>query len=696
MMGVTELLEPDISSKEDVSGWTVAGAAILALLYTIVSIVVLLTMVMVLAMRIIMIWIYVVMSPMAYLLASFPQGESYANQWWSEFSKNLIVGPVLAFFIWLSFVSLGGVGTNTTVSSMTDNLNSETQAFDENGVASGTTVPSAAMTEAGSADHMLKFFISIAMLVGGLQISQQIGGAAGGVAKNSLDKLKSYGSQATNWGKRTAGAVAKKGAIYGVAGLKTAGGTIDKGLGRAVASLRNKTPEQMAKSSMVNKGLIGAGVGATGAFLKNATSGLRKNNVEREEQQKIRRDMADNKNNADHSVTYNGKKYTNDGKGNYSNDEVGALAFKNRKGKDKPVSAMSNTEAAFYDSKRKSFSNIRSEKKSNQEKKVSEAKDKIQKSDVNNDELMRTLQSSGTDRNTKQAVAMTLAERGAFKNRDQVDLAKDTMSSNEFAQKKFTDAMHSKGQSHLMYRIDKDENTKEGQEARAMMAGDLAKKKFDVYNLQDSAYEEAAVHEVAAKHSGDHVYGQRIADVAKSADAEEKVQKGLTAAKNKSLSSGGTLLNADGNIDKFAKALANTGKPLEAFIDKLGNLDVGAMDAFHGQADRGYIDNLDHKEVGGNQELNKSLRNHISMDAVGSAKRGGKANQVVDTILKSMDEEETLVSQLVARNKNNALKGVVEKSTKTARGKDWGKDEEEVGKRVSSIIDPQTGKPYQF
>jgi hypothetical protein len=41
-----------------------------------------------LVMRIVMIWIYVVLSPLAYLLASFPGGQQYSSRWWKDFTSN--------------------------------------------------------------------------------------------------------------------------------------------------------------------------------------------------------------------------------------------------------------------------------------------------------------------------------------------------------------------------------------------------------------------------------------------------------------------------------------------------------------------------------------------------------------------------------------------------------------------------------
>lgn len=183
MLGVTKILSFDQNNSEDVTGWTILGSIILALIFSIVSVVVVLTMLVMLAMRIIMIWIYVVLSPLAYLLASFPQGQSYSQRWWTDFSKNLIVGPILAFFIWLSFASLGGIEGSRDINKMkTEEAGQE--AF------------SASISEAGSQDNMTKFIISIGMLLGGLMIAQEMGGMAGSVAGKGMAKLQAMGSGA--------------------------------------------------------------------------------------------------------------------------------------------------------------------------------------------------------------------------------------------------------------------------------------------------------------------------------------------------------------------------------------------------------------------------------------------------------------------------------------------------------------------
>ena len=205
MLGIDKIMSIDSTTTEDdggeVTAWSIVGAYMLALMYSVIALITLVTMVAVLAMRMIMIWVYVVLSPMAYLLSAFPAGEKYASQWWEEFSKNLIVGPILAFFIWLSFVSLGGVATPGQGDPVAAVMNAgktleQADATGMTNTTASTTGPSAAITEAGSPDHMIKFIISIAMLIGGLQISQSLGGQAGGMAGKGMAKLQKMGSGA--------------------------------------------------------------------------------------------------------------------------------------------------------------------------------------------------------------------------------------------------------------------------------------------------------------------------------------------------------------------------------------------------------------------------------------------------------------------------------------------------------------------
>jgi hypothetical protein len=206
MLGIDKILSASDTAGADVGFFSIIGSMILALVLVVIATVVILTVMVMLAMRIVIIWIYVVLSPLAYLLASFPQGQQYSQRWWADFSKNLIIGPVIAFFLWLSFASLGGINSEKDIKDMQKN-NSLPEGVIDPATAGATTsnTVSAAATKAGSKDNMTLFVISIGMLLGGMMIAQEMGGQAGKVVGKGMGKLQAMGAGSLKMGKRVTG-----------------------------------------------------------------------------------------------------------------------------------------------------------------------------------------------------------------------------------------------------------------------------------------------------------------------------------------------------------------------------------------------------------------------------------------------------------------------------------------------------------
>ena len=178
----------------DIDFWALVGAYLLGVLYMIIALVVVAAMTVSLVMRIVMLWIYVVLSPLAFLLSAFPGGQSYSQQWWSKFSKELITGPVLAFFVWLSFVSMTYTSSGHKVLGM-EKLDDEGNKITEN-------APDTGISQAGTRDVFVRFIIAIGMLVGGMMMAQQMGGSAGQMAGKGMGALQSGQRAISNAGKR--------------------------------------------------------------------------------------------------------------------------------------------------------------------------------------------------------------------------------------------------------------------------------------------------------------------------------------------------------------------------------------------------------------------------------------------------------------------------------------------------------------
>jgi hypothetical protein len=122
--------------------------------------------VMILA-RMVMLWILTILSPLAFLLSTFEQGKSYASKWWQYLSQNLIMGPALLFFVWLTF------SIQSQMSVLVE------KSFGE------VSIENIGIGEIGTWESMMSFVITAAMLMGGIKLATDIGGAGADAVKGA-------------------------------------------------------------------------------------------------------------------------------------------------------------------------------------------------------------------------------------------------------------------------------------------------------------------------------------------------------------------------------------------------------------------------------------------------------------------------------------------------------------------------------
>lgn len=175
----------NISASGDYKAQAAVAMALAAILVTVAT-VVLLVFLLYLIIRIVMLWLLIMFSPLAFGLKLVPgKGKAQYDLWWKHLIETLIVGPLLAFFLWLTLivagVSNGAIGSEVLSDStvLTSAHNAEVQ---NSGAASELQIKSrkgAALTP----DTLITFFLTICMLLLGMKISIEAGGVAGGAAK---------------------------------------------------------------------------------------------------------------------------------------------------------------------------------------------------------------------------------------------------------------------------------------------------------------------------------------------------------------------------------------------------------------------------------------------------------------------------------------------------------------------------------
>lgn len=247
MFGINELLNISGQSGE-VQLLSVAGTYILAVLYVLISLVVITVILFVLVIRIVMLWILVVLSPLAYLLSSTPSTEAYAKDWWKQFTNNVVAGPILAFFIWLSFATM----QNNTAEGLfgpKPNEGSDSEYYSTISTQAERAVPTAGLATAGTPEGMLKFVISIGLLIGGLMITKQIGGAVGDIAGKGIGAISKGANAVKSFGVKTAKNVGTNtGRLAAQTSLRAAGAS-SRGVGNWVSKKTGgKYGESLQKS----------------------------------------------------------------------------------------------------------------------------------------------------------------------------------------------------------------------------------------------------------------------------------------------------------------------------------------------------------------------------------------------------------------------------------------------------------------
>ncbi len=220
------------------------SSLILAVIFSFVALAIIFLFATVLLVRIVMLWFLTIVSPLAFAAAALPQTQGISKQWWSEFVRYLLIGPCVAFVLWLSFASLnplqvvddpvgpaaGGDPTFEAITANLDQLGGGEQPI--SGLRSNTV--------------WFNFFIGFGLLIGGFLMCLKFSNVAG--SSIMANKLKGGLTGSLSWmGRRLDDRVFSPAArgvgvltgksIKGVGGLLPQEGRFKGKLGRRLVGL---------------------------------------------------------------------------------------------------------------------------------------------------------------------------------------------------------------------------------------------------------------------------------------------------------------------------------------------------------------------------------------------------------------------------------------------------------------------------
>ncbi|WKZ28949.1 MAG: hypothetical protein QY323_05495 [Patescibacteria group bacterium] len=199
-------------------------AMMLAFILAAIAVCVVLVMLVMLVFRVIMLWVLIILSPIAFLTAAFPLSGNYYAQWWAELKKYLVGGPVIAFFLWLALATAQATGGNLSSAQEGWGVQSTASSQEVQGQAARLELNRPQIpSEAGRTDTILSMVIVTCIMFAGLKFASDP--AIGGMAAGFAGKVRSKAVSALRAG------------TVGVAGygLKRAAEPLATGVGRGLA-----------------------------------------------------------------------------------------------------------------------------------------------------------------------------------------------------------------------------------------------------------------------------------------------------------------------------------------------------------------------------------------------------------------------------------------------------------------------------
>jgi hypothetical protein len=236
-----------LTTPQGVDAVNVTASMVFSLIFIIISLVVILIFCIILAFRIVVLWLLIVASPVAFFAWVFegaigPIG-SLSTQFWKYLWQYLSVGPVLAFFLWLSFSTLSTMNDSLGLTELTKNT---------------STNPSVGLGKAGEFSFIAGYLFSILTLIGGLIVTSQFSVMGASYAKGATDWMKKQTqSRIEGYARRAGAAAAGAGAFLAkapVRAVKPLSAGVAKGLserlqaGKFTQALTSAGRERLGKT----------------------------------------------------------------------------------------------------------------------------------------------------------------------------------------------------------------------------------------------------------------------------------------------------------------------------------------------------------------------------------------------------------------------------------------------------------------
>lgn len=248
-------------------------ASVAAIMFSVTMLITMLAFLFMIVARMAMLWVLIVVSPFAFVLNVLHQTEHFAGEWWGKFNSNVVSGPVIAFFLWLSFVTVGSGNIHDDI--VKHNSLKQGQLLQES---AAPAEEQTGITEVMSWENMGNFIIAIAILMAGAKMAEELGVAGAhmmGSASELGKKAAMYASgfQAAKWTASKGVSAVGKGLYYGTNMIPGLAGLHPEAWKRRAANIKSRAKgwyydhkvESTVKAGEISKAFA---VNKEGKFIK--------------------------------------------------------------------------------------------------------------------------------------------------------------------------------------------------------------------------------------------------------------------------------------------------------------------------------------------------------------------------------------------------------------------------------------------
>ncbi|OGY87601.1 MAG: hypothetical protein A3G01_02620 [Candidatus Kerfeldbacteria bacterium RIFCSPLOWO2_12_FULL_43_9] len=235
VLGLGDLLNLDQSVLQDpntlkgITNTQVIVTLIAAILMLGIAAVTILIFIVTLVFRVAMLWFLVVLSPLAFLSWTFPNARKYSAQWWGEFGTWTTIGPITAFFLWLSLLIVEASRQVFVDPNNQESLSLSIPLVDPKTVTTESEL-NVGLSRATSSAGVSNFILAISLLLASQKFISQMSTQAGSVLSRFTGKGAAFLAGAMigayKWGGRTVGGAAYGLGRAGVQGIDYAAGGI--------------------------------------------------------------------------------------------------------------------------------------------------------------------------------------------------------------------------------------------------------------------------------------------------------------------------------------------------------------------------------------------------------------------------------------------------------------------------------------